>query len=142
MNLHKAERLLRRYDKLLRVRHSLTEPVILIERKTFVGRIGALMAGGEDYLPDSGYRREHGHVHVAAVHESVFDARVMLDSLKQADTWKWGESLADRIERQEIQQAATKRRNRESDMRYKAAQLFDSYVTKYKQRIYVPQEIH
>jgi hypothetical protein len=135
-DLKKAERILRRYDKLLRVRHSLTEPTILIERKTFVGRIGALMAGGEDYLPDSGYRREHGHVHVAAVHESVFDVRVMLDSLKTADTWKWGESLADRIERQEATRAADKKRARQSDMRYKAAQLFDTYVTKHKQRIY------
>lgn len=136
MDLARAERYLRRYDKLLRLRHSQTAPEILIERKTFVGRIGAVMLGGIPYLPDSGYRREWGHVHVAAVHESVFDVRVMLDSLKRADTWKWGESLADRIERKERMAELDLKRTRESDMRYHAAQLFDNYVNKYKQRIY------
>jgi hypothetical protein len=135
MNLKRAERYLRRYDRLLRLRHSQTEPEILVERKTFVGRLGAMMTGGLPYLPDSGYRREWGHVHVAAVHEEIFDPSILLASLKLADTWKWGESLADRVERRERMAELDKKRTRESDMRYKAAQLFDNYVWKYKQRI-------
>lgn len=136
MDLGVAERRLRRYDKLLRLRHSLVGPNILVERKTYVGRIGALLPDGEAYLPDSGYRKEWGHVHVAAIHEDVFDPVALLDSLKLADTWHWGESRADKIEREDAMKAADKKRNRESELRYRAANLWSNYVRKYKQRIY------
>jgi len=143
MTLQHAERYLRRYDKLLRLRHSADQPTILVERKTSVGRIGARNpATGRDYeFQDSGARRELGHVHVAAIHQDVFDVRTLLESLKLADTWKWDEPLVDKIEKRERMAEADKKRKRESDLRYKAAEVFSRYVTKFKQRAYVPDQI-
>src|SRR6267142_7105248 len=94
--LEKAERYLRRDDKAIRLRWSMQQPyTILLERKTFVGRIGALLPNREVYLPDSGYRREWGHVHVATIPVESFFPMLLREALQQSDTWKWERSLAD-----------------------------------------------
>lgn len=141
-DLRSAERTLRRYDKALRLRESLVGPTVLIERKTYRGQIGATLPGGHPYLPDSGARKELGHVHVGAIHWDAFDARTLLDSLKTADTWGRGKKpLWQRVQEADDAKAITKRRTRQDEIRYRASQLFDSYVWKYNQRVNVPVSI-
>lgn len=141
-DLRRAESRLRHYDKALRLRHSLSHPLILVERKTARGRIGATMVGGMNYLPDSGARRELGHVHVAAIPDHSFEGEALLDSLKAADTWSRGKKpLWQRVEEEEAERKMRSKQTRIDTLRYKSSNLFDSYVWRYKQRVNVPVQI-
>lgn len=137
-DLRRAQRFLRRYDNALRLRHSQLDPHILVERKTFRGLIGANIP--DPTLLDSGIRRELGHVHVAAIHDSLFDLMPLFEALKSADSWKKA-PLADRVEARERQAELSRKRRISDDLRYKAANLFDNYVWRYKQRVSVPVDI-
>lgn len=142
--LARAQRRLRRYDNALRLRFAMQTPAtVLIERKTFPGRIGATMFNGEDYLPDSGYRREHGHVHVGALPCYAFDYTNLRESLQAADTWRRSRafSLGDDLTAREASEKERKQRVQTDMMRYRASSLFDRYVWKYKQRVSVPVDI-
>lgn len=142
MSLSKAEQLLRQDDKALRLRHSLEGPYILVERKTFRGRIGSISPQlGRDWAPDAGARRELGHVLVASIPRNAFDVRVLRESLRAADTWRASKPLWQRVEEAE----EAKRRRvvlaRKDGLRYKSSEVFDRYVWKYKQRVNVPVQV-
>jgi len=139
--LVQAERVLRRRDKALRLRYSLEQPgTILIERKTFVGRIGATLKG-KDYAPDAGYRREVGHVSVGALTARSFDAGVLREALEASDSWRGDRPTYHMAEAQQAASEAQKRRTRQDLIRYKTQELWSTYVTKYKQRVYVPAQV-
>lgn len=126
--LHAAERKLRAYDKALRLRVSLLRPdTLLVERKTFRGRIGRVLPGGEAYDKDSGRRREEGHVLVAYCPLRGFDSAVLLDELKKKDTW-YRKPLWQRVEEQEAFEKAMRQGSRESDLRARGASVWDRYV--------------
>lgn len=140
--LRQAQSKLRQYDNALRLRFSQEETnTVLIERKTFRGRYWTMAPGGIPWSPNTGRRKEEGHVHVGAIQSACFNLDDLLDSLKYADTWQRSKPLWQRVEEQEAQQLATRRRNREFGLRYKSSELFDRYVWKYKQRISVPTRI-
>lgn len=142
MILQRYERLLRRDDPALRLRQSYENDRVLVERKTFRGRIGAMLPGGLPHTPDGGRRREEGHVLVAHLPRAQFHFADLRAALKAADTWRrWdrnADNLADTLEARESRQRSERRLRRQLDARYHASNLFDTYVTKYKQRIYVP----
>lgn len=145
MDLSTYERLLRRDDRALRLRMSMESARILIERKTFRGRIGALLPGGLPHPPDGGRRREEGHVLVASVRPDQFFFNELRDSLREADTWRRWDRNADpswrRLEDEEQRRERERRFRRQMDARYHASQLFDRYTWKHKQRISVPERI-
>ena len=139
MTLSQAERYLRRDDKALRLRYSLEGPHILVERKTFRGRIGSVSKQlGELWMPDSGIRKELGHVLVATLPRDGFDAHVLRDSLMAADSWKREAPLWRQAEEADERKRAMQIRRRRDGMRYKASEVFDRYVWKHKQRVSVP----
>ena len=141
-DLKHAEVFLRRDDKALRLRVSTDRPDwILVERKTFRGRIGKRLVIGGMFLPDAGIRAELGHVLVAQLPADSFDVRALRESLHAADTWKRGEPLWASLERQETQEKARKKLARQDAIRYRTSELFDKYVWTYKQRVTVPEQI-
>ncbi len=133
-DLSRAEQYLRRDDKALRLRHSMEGPNILVERKTKRGRIGAIGPEGLVWRPDAGRRYEEGHVLVLSVPVDAFNARVLRESLQAADTWKTPDWIRN-MERKDDYQKAHRIQTRKDNMRYKASELFDKYVWKYKQRV-------
>lgn len=142
MTLHQAERLLRQDDKALRLRFSAEGPNILVERKTFRGRIGSVSSQlGQPWQPDAGARRELGHVLVATIARDAFDVGVLRESLRSADTWRSTKPLWQRVE--EAEEARKKRvvLARKDGLRYKSSEVFDRYVWKYKQRVNVPVQV-
>jgi hypothetical protein len=140
--LRQAERLLRGYDKAIRLRWSLERAgTILIERKVRPGRIGAVLKGGDPYPPDAGYRAEWGYVNVGAVPQDKFDSRLLLDSLKQADSWKLPRPLWAYEEKRDELAMERKKLRRQDALRYRAESLWNNYVWKYKQRVNVPVQV-
>lgn len=133
-DLSRAERFLRRDDKALRLRHSQEGPNILVERKVKRGRIGSIGPEGLVWRPDAGRRYEEGHVLVLSVPSDSFNARILRESLQAADTWKTPDWIRD-MERKDDQQKAQRKKTRQDNMRYKASELFDKYVWKYKMRV-------
>lgn len=133
-DLSRAETYLRRDDKAIRLRHSMEGPNILVERKTKRGRIGAIGPEGLVWRPDAGRRYEEGHVLVLSVPADAFNARDMRDTLQAADTWKTPDWIR-KIEREDNRIKSSRIKTRQDNMRYKASELFDRYVWKYKQRV-------
>jgi hypothetical protein len=142
--LVQAERMLRKDDPALRLRFSMTEPVVFIERKTFRGQIGHESPIGP-WEPDTGRRREEGHVLVGTIYREVFNASDLRDSLRAADSWRKWDRNAKRVwqmvEAQDHDNKVRTKVERMDNLRYKASELFDRYVWKYKQRVSVPTEI-
>lgn len=142
MTLNQAERLLRQDDKALRLRFSAEGPHILVERKTFRGRIGSVSPQlGRPWAPDAGARRELGHVLVATIARDAFNVGVLRESLRAADSWRQSKPLWQRVEEAE---EAKKRRvvlARKDGLRYKASEVFDRYVWNTKSRVSVPVDI-
>ena len=134
MDLRKAETFLRRDDKALRLRESYTEDAVLVERKTKTGRIGAHGPGGLVYLQDAGRRHEEGHVLVLSVPKQDFNLRRLRESLQAADTWHAPDWIRE-IERKDEYIKAQRIKTRKDNIRYKASEVFDRYVWKYKQRV-------
>jgi hypothetical protein len=144
--LQRAERRLRRYDKALRLRVSSEQPhTVLIERKTFRGRIGSVGPDGLLWSPDVGRRREEGHVLVGSLPLATVDPGALLDALKYADTWRrWdtrAEPLWRRVEQADEQRRSAQVRARKDGLRYKASELYDRYVWRYGSRVSVPSQI-
>ena len=107
-DLSRAERKLRSYDKALRLRRSMQGPLILLERKTYRGRVGSMGPEGIVWTPDIGRRHEEGHVLVKQIEPEKFNVNRLLQHLQAADTWKqpgWIEE----IERRERQAKARQR---------------------------------
>ena len=142
MTLAQAERYLRRDDKALRLRYSQEGPNILVERKTFRGRIGSHSPlHGQDWSLDGGVRRELGHVLVATIHRDSFDARILRESLMAADSWRRETPLWREAEESDARRKAQQIRSRKDGMRYRASNLYDNYVWKYKSRVNVPVQV-
>ena len=135
------ERQLRSYDKALRLRKSFESDTVLLERKTFVGRIGSIGPGGMEWSKDVGRRREEGHILVLSINREELNILRLLDSLKQADTWKFKVPLWKQVEDSDEKVKLSKQRMRQDIIRYKSSELFDRYVWKYKQRVSVPERI-
>lgn len=136
----------RRYDNALRLRVSAEEAsVVLIERKTYRGRIGSFGPGGVDWQPDYGRRKEEGHVLVGSIHAGAFDEACLLDALKEADTWgRWDSNtkpLWQRVEEADEAKKAAKVRARKEGLRYKSSEFYDRFVWKMKSRTNVPVAI-
>ena len=142
MNLHAAERFLRRDDKALRLRYSLEDSgLVLVERKTFRGRIGRLNPVGEALLPDAGYRSEWGHVPVCSMGVEAFDVRALRDTLAASDSWRSGRPLWQLAEERDATEKRRKELYRKDTIRYKTSELYDKYVWKYRSRVGVPVQI-
>jgi len=142
MTLARAEQYLRRDDKALRLRASQEGPNVLVERKTFRGSYGAHSVQlGADWSPDSGSRRELGHVLVATIHRDTFDVGVLRESLRAADTWRRSAPHWRQVEDADAQKKAQVVRSRKDGLRYKASNLYDNYVWKYKSRVNVPVQV-
>jgi len=145
--LAKAESFLRRYDKALRLRFSIEQPyTVLIERKTFRGRIGALLkTEGVDYAPDAGYRQEVGHIPIASMRASDFDQVQLLEALKSIDTWRRDEPMWRTLDKRDGDHGqyehARRRMRRQSMLTERTGGLWDRYVWKYKQRVNVPVQV-
>ena len=133
-DLSRAERFLRRDDKALRLRHSAEGANILVERKTKRGKIGSTGPEGLVWRPDAGRRYEEGHVLVLSVPTDAFNARILRESLQAADTWKTPDWIR-KIEEKDNAIKANRIKTRKDNMRYKASELFDKYVWKYKMRV-------
>lgn len=137
--LARAERVLRQDDKALRLRESMEGPVILIERKTFRGRVGCHGPLGLTWLPDAGRRREEGHVPVASIPVEAFNAKNLRESLRAADSWrKWdydAKSMADLARDLDEHKSRKMKRDRLDALRYKTSELYDRFVWKQKSRI-------
>jgi hypothetical protein len=136
-----AERLLRRYDKALRLRKSFESDTLLLERKTFRGRIGSIGPEGLVWSKDVGRRREEGHLLLLSIHRDEFDVSRLLTALRQADTWKQDVPMWRQVEEHDERVAEAKVRRRKDFIRYKASNLFDNYVWRHKQRINVPIQV-
>ena len=136
-----AERQLRTYDKALRLRKSFESDTVLLERKTFVGRIGSIGPGGMEWSKDVGRRREEGHILILSINRDELHIPLLLDALKQADTWKFKVPLWKQVEDSDERVKLSKQRMRQDIIRYKSSELFDRYVWKYKQRVSVPERI-
>ena len=134
-DLSRAEQTLRQYDKALRVRRSMQGDLILIERKTYRGRIGSIGPEGIIWTPDIGRRHEEGHVLVKQIAPEAFNVNRLLDHLRAADTWKQP-GWIEKIERNERLAKQHQRLARQSDLKEKAGQLFDRYVWTNKQRVF------
>lgn len=142
MTLRKAEQVLRQDDKAIRLRMSQEGPYVLIERKTFRGRIGSVSKQtGTEWAPDGGVRRELGHVLVGSVHRDMFDVDVLRESLRASDTWRHAKPLWQRTEEAEAARKQRIVRARKDNLRYKASEFFDRYVWTYKQRVSVPEQV-
>lgn len=141
-DLDAAQRFLRRDDPALRLRFAAESPDVLVERKTFRGRIGSVGPDGIEWPVDSGRRREEGHVLVAAIPRSVFDAQEVRAALQAADTWRRWESRSRPrhldIEEAESRRKAHRRFSRQQDTRYKVSEMFDRMMWREKSRIAVP----
>ncbi len=135
MTLDKAERILRAYDKALRLRRSMQGDLILVERKTYRGRIGSIGPEGLEWTPDIGRRHEEGHVLVLHVAPERFSPYSLLRHLQAADTWKQP-GWIEKIERQERLAKDHRKVSRMSDIKDKAAATFDRYVWQNKQRVF------
>src|SRR5262245_40539065 len=141
--LRKAESYLRQDDKALRLRYSLEQPyTILVERKTFVGRVGSTSRAGFACLPDAVYRRESGLLPVCSIPSSQFHVQSFREALQAADTWRKDRPLWRRVEEADAvdEQGKTaeqraKRQRRQDYLRYKSSELFDEYVWRAKSRI-------
>lgn len=134
-DLSRAERHLRRYDKALRLRNSMQGDLILVERKTYRGRIGSTGPEGISWTPDIGRRHEEGHVLVCHVAPEKFTPARLLKHLQAADTWKQP-GWIEKIEQKERMDKAHRAVSRHSDIKDKAASVFDRYVWKNKQRVF------
>ncbi len=134
MTLDKAERQLRQYDKALRLRRSMQGDLILVERKTYRGRIGSIGPEGLEWTPDIGRRHEEGHVLVLHIAPEKFSVGKLLAHLQAADTWKQP-GWIEKIERQERLAKAHRKVSRLSDIKDKAAATFDRYVWDSKSRV-------
>jgi len=135
------ERQLRSYDKALRLRKSFESDTVLLERKTFVGRIGSIGPGGMEWSKDVGRRREEGHILILSINRNELDITRLLDELKRADTWKFKVPLWKQVEDSEERVKISKVRARQDILRYKASELFDRYSWKYGARVNVPERI-
>jgi hypothetical protein len=135
--LKRAERLLRRDDKALRLRFSLEAPIILIERKTFRGRYGSHGPEGIDWRPDAGYRRENGHVPVASIPVGAFDLSDLQASLRAADTWRRAQPLWRQAQDADDARKRKQKLDRSDNIRYKTSEFWDRYVWKQKSRVSV-----
>jgi hypothetical protein len=140
MDLRKAELYLRRDDKALRLRESLEGRNILLERKTKRGVIGSIGPGGLVWRPDSGRRREEGHVLVMSIEREDFDPRRLRQALQRADTWKNPDWIRD-LERRDDQKKSQRVKTRKDTIRYKASELYDRYSWKMGERVSVPHDI-
>jgi hypothetical protein len=139
--LRVAERVLRLYDKALRLRFSEIEPhIVLIERKTFRGRIGKLFRG-EPFSPDQGRRAEQGHVHVASLPAAVFETAALRDALIAADSWKRGIPAWQAAEAADDAEKTRRILRRKDMLRYKASELFDRFAWRYGMRVRVPEQV-
>lgn len=135
------EQRLRRYDKALRLRESVEDPYkLLLERKTFRGRIGSHIPGGDSWTPDMGRRKEEGHVFIGSFPRSVSILQV-LDELRNADTWKRDRPLWRIVEEADDRRKAHRKAMRSEDIRYRTTELFDRYCWKMKSRVDVPLQI-
>lgn len=141
-DLDAAQQFLRRDDPALRLRFAAESPDVLIERKTFRGRVGSVGPDGLDWPVDSGRRREEGHVLVASIPRADFDPRTVRAALQEADTWrKWESRSRPRhldVEEAESRRKAHRRLSRQSDTHQRVADMYDRYVWKYKSRVAVP----
>jgi len=135
------EQVLRQYDKALRLRKSFESDVILLERKTFRGRIGSVGPEGLTWSKDVGRRREEGHLLIMSIHRDEFSVNRLLMALRQADTWKHEKPLWKQVEDADEQTKLRKRRNRSDIIRYRTSELFDKYCWTYRQRVSVPVRI-
>ena len=133
-DLSRAESTLRAYDKALRLRRSMQGDLILVERKTYRGRIGSRGPEGIEWTPDIGRRHEEGHVLVCHVAPEKFTTASLLKHLKAADTWKQP-GWIEKIERDERMAKAHRKVSRLSDIKDKAASTFDRYVWSTKSRV-------
>lgn len=134
MNLARAEQYLRRDDKALRLRESQDHPgMILVERKTFRGRIGATCSLGRD----EGRCQEEGHRHVCSLPALDFSPHLLREALQASDSWKTP-GWIDELERRERVAKEHRRQSRLSDLRYKGAAVFDRYAWQSKSRIVRP----
>ena len=138
-SLQQAERVLRRYDKALRLRED--GLVLRIERKTFRGRIGANRTdGGGPWPREIGRRYEEGHVPVGTVSREDLDSRLILQELQAVDTWRrWDRNarpLSVEAEEAESRKRSQQVRTRRDGLLHKAGDLFDRYVWKEKQRVF------
>lgn len=146
MTLSRQQAYLRRYDRALRLRVSHEQQeTVLVERKTFCGKYGTMAPGSVLWSPDTGRRKEEGHVAVASIQVQCFNLQDLVDSLREADTWqRWNRDykpLWQRVEEREARAKLDRRIDRQEELRYRASQLFDRYVWKHKQRIRVPESI-
>jgi hypothetical protein len=135
------EKILRQYDKALRLRQSFESDVYLLERKTFRGRIGSIGPEGLTWSKDVGRRREEGHLLIMSIHRDEFDVRRLLDSLRRADTWKHDKPLWQQVEEADDQKKARKKLKRSDIIRYKTENLWNNYVWRNKQRVSVPVQL-
>jgi hypothetical protein len=71
---------------------------------------------------------------VLSVPTDAFNVRVLRESLQAADTWKTPDWIR-QMEREDDMKKASRIKTRRDNMRYKASELFDRYVWKYKQRV-------
>ena len=137
--LKRAEYVLRQDDKALRLRMSMENPFVLVERKTFRGRVGCYGPNGLVWLPDAGRRREEGHVPVATIHKDWFSLNDLRYSLRVADSWRrWDHNarpMADLAHELDEQKAAKTKADRSDNLRYKTNELYDRFVWKMKSRI-------
>jgi hypothetical protein len=131
-DLARAQTWLRRDDPAIRLRFAAETPDVLIERKTFRGRIGSVAPSGLEWPVDSGRRREEGHVLVASVPRRVFDAQAVRAALQAADTWrKWEHRSRPRhldIEEAESRRKAERKFSRQQDTRYRVVEAWDRWA--------------
>lgn len=123
------------------MRFSLDTADILIERKTFRGRVGALLKGADYPTMDAGYRREWGHVPVATIAPVYFNLPSLAATLQETDSWRGDRPHWVDVEARESRTVAEKKRQRQELVRYRTEELWNRYVTQYKQRVYVPAKI-
>jgi hypothetical protein len=145
-DLKHAQVILRHLDKALRLRYAIMEPyTIIIERKTFRGRIGALLRGVPYEDQDAGFRAENGHVSVASIRSSFWNTADIRDALMAADSWRRDRPLWQELDERDGdrgQYARARARAKRQDMiRYKTSELFDRYVWRYRQRVSVPVQV-
>lgn len=140
--VRQAEKFLRRDDKALRLRVDEQHPhILLIERKTFRGRIGKMLMGLPFPQKAAGRRREEGHVFVAHLIAVGVNARDLRHQLQAADTWRHKNRLWQRVESQDLLYSGSKAISKMQEHEHRASQLFDRYVWKHKQRVGVPVQI-
>jgi hypothetical protein len=140
-DLKTAQTILRRDDPAIRLRFAAETPDVLIERKTFRGRVGSKAPDGLDWPVDSGRRREEGHVLVATLPRQAFDVREVRQALQERDTWRKYE-LRSRPRHLEIEEAesrakAHRKLSRHQDNWAFSAERYDHFVWGAKSRVSV-----